>query len=167
MALSFMIRKYEPGDRERSRALWRELTEWHREIYQDPTIGGPHPEDYFDKHLAEVGPDRLWVAVQDSQVVGLVGLIVKDEEAEIEPLIVSKAYHHKGIGKKLIKTVVSEARNMKVRFLNVKPVARNIQAINFLYQQGFKNLGHIELFLDFSDYTWKPGPQLFGCKFNF
>ena len=167
MSLSFMIRKYELGDRERCRALWRELTEWHREIYQDSTIGGPQPEDYFDKHLADVGPDRLWVAVHGSQVVGLVGLIVKGEEAEIEPLIVNKAYRHKGIGKKLIKTVVSEARNMKIRFLNVKPVARNIQAINFLYQQGFKNLGHIQLFLDISDYTWKLGPQLFGCKFNF
>jgi GNAT superfamily N-acetyltransferase len=167
MALSFMIRKYKPDDRKRCRALWRELTEWHREIYQDLTIGGPHPEDFFDKHLAEVGPDRLWVAVHDSHVVGLVGLIVKSEEAEIEPLVVSKAYRHKGLGEQLVKTVVYEACNIGVRFLNVRPVARNIQAINFLYQQGFKNLGHIELFLDFSDYTWNPGPQLFGCKFNF
>jgi len=167
MAPPSAIRKYKPEDRENCRALWRELTEWHREIYQDLTIGGPHPEEYFDKHLAKVGPDRLWVAVQDSQVVGLVGLIVKGKEAEIEPLIVSKAYRHKGIGKQLIDTVVSEARNMGVRFLNVAPVARNIKAINFLYQQGFKNLGHIELFLDFSDYAWKPGPQIFGCNFNF
>ena len=166
MALS-CIRKYEPIDREGCRALWRELTEWHREIYQDPTIGGPHPEDFFDKHLAEVGPDRLWVAIHDSQLVGLVGLIVKGKEAEIEPLIVSKAYRRKGIGKQLIKTVVSEARDIGVRSLNVAPVARNIQAINFLYKQGFKNLGHIELFLDFSDYAWKSGPKLFGCKFNF
>ena len=162
-----MIRKYEPGDIERCRALWRELTEWHREIYQDPTIGGLHPEDYFDKHLAEVGPNQLWVAVHDSQVVGLVGLIVKGKEAEIEPLIVSKAYRGKGVGKQLIKMVVSEAKNMEIRFLNVVPVARNIQAINFLYQQGFKNLGHIELFLDLSNYTWKPCPQLFGRNFNF
>jgi GNAT superfamily N-acetyltransferase len=167
MTLPFMIRKYQPGDREQCRSLWKELTEWHREIYQDPTIGGEHPEDHFDKHLAKVGPDRLWVAVHDSQVVGLVGLIVEAEEAEIEPLIVSKPHRHKGIGKQLISAVVSEARNLGVRFLNVKPVARNIQAIKFLYKQGFKNLGHIELFLDFSEQAWKPGPQLFECKFNF
>jgi ribosomal protein S18 acetylase RimI-like enzyme len=167
MTLSFVIRKYQPGDREQCRSLWKELTEWHREIYQDPNIGGSHPEDYFDKHLAKVGPDRLWVAVHDSQVVGLVGLIVGDEETEIEPLVVSKAYRHKGIGKQLTRTVVSEARNLGVRFLDVKPVARNIQAIKFLYEQGFKNLGHIELFLDFSEYSWKPGPQLFDCKFDF
>lgn len=167
MTLSFMIRKYQPSDREQCRGLWKELTEWHCEIYQDPTIGGAHPEDHFDKHLAEVGPDQLWVAVHDSQVAGLVGLIVKGKEAEIEPLIVSKTYRHKGIGKQLIRTVVTEARNIGVRFLNVKPVARNIQAIKFLYKQGFRNLGHIELILDFSQYVWKPSPQLFGCKFNF
>jgi len=44
MALSFMIRKYQPDDREQCRALWRELTEWHREIYEDTTIGGEHPD---------------------------------------------------------------------------------------------------------------------------
>ena len=167
MTLSVMIRKYQPSDREQCRSLWKELTEWHREIYQDPTIGGEHPEDHFDEHLAEVGPDRLWVAVHDSQVVGLVGLIVNGEESEIEPLIVSKTYRHKGIGKQLIRTVVSEAHNLGVGFLNVKPVARNIQAIKFLYRQGFKNLGHIDMCLDFCEYAWKPGPQLFECKFNF
>jgi len=167
MTLSFVIRKYQDDDRKQCRALWRELTEWHREIYQDPTIGGEHPEDYFDKHLAAVGPDQIWVAVHDSKVVGLVGLIVKGEEAEIEPLIVSKAYRRKGIGKQLIETVVSEARKNKVRFLDIKPVARNISTIKFLYKQGFQNLGHIDLFIDFSNYPWKSGPEIFGCEFNF
>jgi len=162
-----MIRKYQPEDREECRYLWMELTEWHSEIYQDPTIGGMHPEDYFDRHLADVGPDRLWVAVSGSHVVGLIGLIVKGNEAEIEPLVVSKAHRGKGIGKELIEVVVSEARNEGVRFLNVKPVARNIEAIRFLYKRGFKNLGHIELFLDFSDYAWKPRLEVHGYEFSF
>jgi ribosomal protein S18 acetylase RimI-like enzyme len=167
MTLSFIIRKYQPDDKEQCRALWKELTEWHREIYQDPTIGGEHPEDQFDRHLAEVGPGQFWVAVCGSQVVGLVGLIIKGSEAEIEPLIVSKAYRRKGIGKQLIKTVVSEARNKGARLINIGPVARNIKAIKFLYKQGFRNLGYIELFMDLSNHTWKPGPEIFGCKFNF
>lgn len=147
--------------------MWRELTEWHREIYQDPTIGGDHPEDYFDKHLKKVGPDRLWVAADNSLVVGLVGLIVKGNEAEIEPLIVSKAYRSKGIGEQLIERVVDEARKTGIRILSIKPVARNIPTIKFLYKQGFKNLGEIELFISFSEYQWKSGPEIFGCKFSF
>jgi GNAT superfamily N-acetyltransferase len=167
MTLSFTIRIYRDTDREQCRALWRELTEWHREIYQDPTIGGEHPEDHFDKHLAKVGPDQLWVAVHNSKAVGLIGLIFKDDETEIEPLIVSKAYRGKGIGKQLIETVVSEAHKKGIKFLNVGPVARNIKTIKWLYKQGFKNLGYIQLFMDFSNRSWKPGPEIFGCKFDF
>ena len=167
MSMPLVIRNYWEDDREQCRSLWRELTEWHREIYQDQTIGGEHPEDYFDKHLAKVGSERLWVAVDGSRVVGLVGLIVEGNEAEIEPLIVSKTYRSKGIGKQLIGTMVSEARKIGVRFLCVKPVARNMKTIRFLYKQGFKNLGEIELFMCFSDYAWKTGPEIFGCKFDF
>jgi hypothetical protein len=47
-----VVRNYREEDREYCRSLWRELTEWHREIYQDSRIGGEHPEEYFDKYLA-------------------------------------------------------------------------------------------------------------------
>lgn len=165
--MSFIIRKYRNADRKQCRSLWRELTEKHREIYQDQSIGGEHPEDYFDKYLVKFEYKRLWVAVHDSKVVGLVGLIIEENEAEIEPLIVSKHHRGKGIGRKLIEKASSEARRMKVRFLSIKPVARNTEIIKFLYKQGFKNLGCIELFIDFSDYVWKQEVNLFECKFNF
>lgn len=167
MIVLLEIRRYQPADRKQCRDLWRELTAWHRKIYQDPTIGGERPEHYFDEHLAKVGSERLWVAAYDSQVVGLVGLVVEEKEAEIEPLIVSENFRYRGIGKQLLRTVISEARNLGVKFLKVKPVARNVQAIKFFYSQGFKNLGHIDMFLDFCDYRWKLGPKLFECDFNF
>jgi GNAT superfamily N-acetyltransferase len=167
MTQSFTIRKYEHCDREQCRSLWKELTEWHREIYQDPSIGGEHPEEHFDKCLEEVGPNRLWVALHSSKVVGLTGLIVKGDEATIEPIIVSKAYRSKGIGKQLVSKVVDEARKETIKFLNVEPVARNVKAIKFLYDQGFRNLGHIQLFLDLSKRAWKPSLEIHGCKFNF
>jgi N-acetylglutamate synthase-like GNAT family acetyltransferase len=144
------------------------LTEWHREIYQDPSIGGACPEDYFDKHLAKVGPEQLWVAEHNTKVVGLVGLMSSlYDEVEIEPLIVSRAYRGKEVGKQLIQTVIAEARRRGLRSLNVSPVARNIATIKFLYDLGFKNLGQIQLFIDFTDHKWKQGPELFGCKFKF
>lgn len=71
MALSFIIRIYQDDDIEQCRALWRGLTERRREVYQDSTIGGQHPEDCFDKHLATVEPDQIWGVVHDSEVVGL------------------------------------------------------------------------------------------------
>jgi GNAT superfamily N-acetyltransferase len=163
----FKIRKFQDDDTEECRGLWRELTEWHRKIYQDPNIGGEHPEHQFDEHLSKVGSERLWVAAYDSKVVGLVGLVVEDEEAEIEPLIVSENYRGKGIGKKILEAVISETRKLHVKFLTVRPVARNTQAIKFLYKQGFVNLGHIDVILDLSNYKWKSGPELYECNFNF
>jgi ribosomal protein S18 acetylase RimI-like enzyme len=167
MSKSFIIRNYRAVDRDQCRALWKELTEWHRQIYQDPSIGGARPEEYFDKHLAKVGPERLWVAVQDSQVVGLIGLIVNGEEAEMEPVIVNEQYRHQKIGKNLIREVLKEARRLRVRFLNVSPVARNVDAVRFFYGQGFNNVGHIGLFIDLSGRKWKKGPELFDCQFSF
>jgi ribosomal protein S18 acetylase RimI-like enzyme len=162
------VRKYQATDREQCRDLWRELTEWHRQIYQDSHIGGEHPEDYFDKHLAKVGSEQLWVAEQNTKVVGLVGLMNGlYGDVEIEPLIVSRAYRGKGIGTQLVLAVVTEARKRGLRSLSVSPVARNINAIKFLYNLGFKNLGYIQLFIDFTDYRWKQGPEIFECKFKY
>lgn len=167
----FTVRKYAHQDREQCRGLWRELTEWHREIYDDPKIGGEQPEDYFDKHVSRVGADNLWVAIDGPNVVGLVGLMVLDDETEIEPLIVSRRHRGKGIGKRLTNRAIDEARNRDLKLLNIKPVARNAKTIRFLYKQGFTNLGYIELFIDLTDasgrYTWKPGPTIFGCDFNY
>ena len=167
MIENIVIRKYQPNDKERCRSLWRELTEWHRQIYLDPSIGGPHPEDYFDKHLAKVGADNLFVAILDSKVVGLTGLMVNEEETEVEPLIVSKPYRKKGIGKRLIETVITEAHKLGIRYLNVKPVARNVEALKFLYKQGFRNVGQLQLFIDFSNKEWKKGLTLFNLKCNY
>lgn len=160
-----VIRKYLPTDKEICRNLWRELTEWHRQIYQDPSIGGSHPEDYFDKHLEKVRADHLWVATIDLRVVGLVGLIRTEEAAEIEPLIVSKPYRNRGIGKRLIEIVIPEAVSLGVKFLSVKPVARNREAIRLFYKQGFRNIGRIELFIDFSNQQWKKGLNIFDLDF--
>jgi hypothetical protein len=53
------IRNYLPDDLASCRALWVELTEWQREIYGNPGIGGEHPGLQFDEHLQRVGPQRL------------------------------------------------------------------------------------------------------------
>ena len=167
MIENLVIRKYQSTDRESCRSLWRELTEWHREIYQDPTIGGTNLEDHFDEHLAKVGAERIWVAVIDSQVKGFIGLIFDKEEAEIEPLIVSKLYRNQGVGTRLIETVITEVKKLGVKFLNSKPVARNLEIIKLLHKLGFRNIGHIQLFIDFSTKQWKKELTLFDLQFNY
>jgi N-acetylglutamate synthase-like GNAT family acetyltransferase len=161
------IRKYHPSDLESCRSLWEELTEWHRRIYEDPAIGGSDPGRFFEEHLSRVGADNLWVAVQDGAVVGLTGLMGEGEEAEVEPLVVSEQDRRKGIGGSLLEYIVAEARRRGVKYLSVRPVARNVDAIGFFFNRGFVNVGHVELFKDLSEGKWKEGLRLFDIDFRY
>jgi GNAT superfamily N-acetyltransferase len=164
------IRQYDPSDLEPCRALWAELTQHHRHIYDDPSIGGNSPGCHFDKHLASVGPDRLWLADRDGRVVGLVGLIVEGQEAEVEPMVVASPHRKTGVGQALLACMVEEAGKLGVRYLSVKPVARNLEALSFYYEFGFQTLGEIEMFMDLGSPdpgTWRPGPVLFGHAFKY
>ena len=38
-----VVRDYADGDYDAGRSLWAELTEYHRSIYGDPSIGGDDP----------------------------------------------------------------------------------------------------------------------------
>ena len=166
----FTIRPYTPSDLAQCRVLWAELTQHHRDIYGDPSIGGATPGLYFDTHLARVGPERIWVAEQDGRIIGLTGLIVEGQEAEVEPLVVASASRRQGIGRALVKHVQEEAKRLQVRTLSVRPVARNADAISFFHASGFGVLGHIELFMDLEDRTaspWKSGLALLGRLFQY
>ena len=167
---SLKIRPYTSPDLDQCRKLWAELTQRHRDIYNDPSIGGDDPGLHFDKHLGRAGAENIWVAECDGEVVGLVGLIVEGQEAEIEPIVVTPKCRNTGIGRALIRHVIDEAQKRNVRYLNVRPVARNIDAISFFHDAGFDTLGHIELFVDLrapSSDTWEPGPELFGRAFKY
>ena len=142
------IRGYEPHDREACRALWRELTEWHREIYGDQSIGGDGDlGDDFDEHLEHVGAGHIWVAERDGAVVGFVGLIVEGRRGELEPLVVTRDARGSGVGRALAECVIAAAREQGLRRLDVRPAARNVSAVQFFHDAGFETLGQYELML--------------------
>lgn len=167
MKRTFSIRRYRDADLNRCRGFWRELVECHRELYSDVSIGGEAPELYFDKQLAKVGVNRVWVAVSEDIVVGFMGLEINEEEATIEPLIISKACRGKGAGRMLVEKAVDEAQKNGVKFLSVMPVVRNEKAIQFFYEMGFMNIGRVQLFIDFSGKKWKSGLKLCRMEFDF
>jgi len=139
------IRQYDPGDLERCRALWRSLTQRHRDIYEDPTLGGPDPGMEFDEHLKHPQLHRLWVAELTQHVLGFCGLLVHGEESELEPIVVDPSHRSRGIGTLLARQAVAESRRLGVKYVNVRPVARNLEAIRFFHREGFRLLGRFEL----------------------
>lgn len=164
------IRGYRSSDLEGCRSLWSEMVQRHRDIYDDPSIGGDDPGLEFDMHLDRVGPERTWLAVSDEEIVGLVSLIQDGEQAEVEPIVVSSQHRDSGIGRKLLNHVIKQAEELGVLCLYAKPVARNEDAISFFYNAGFDIMGHIQLFMWLGPSMpdqWKPGPTLFGKHFKY
>lgn len=164
------VRNYGPSDLDRCRSLWAEMVERHREVYEDPSIGGEDPGREFDAHLSRVGPERVWVATSGEDVVGLVSLIVDDQQAEVEPLVVSSEHRGRGVGQELLSHAVEQAKTLGVFCLSVKPVARNEEAVTFFHSAGFKALGHLQLFMWLGPSVpgqWKPGPEIFGKSFDY
>ena len=161
------VRPYRPSDLEDCRALWRELTDWHRRLYDDETIGGEDPGVHFDAHLAEAGPERIWVAEADGRVVGFAGLLVRGRKAEVEPVSVAAPYRGRGVGRDLVRTVLDAARAQGLGQVLVRPTGRNAQAIRFFHALGFDVVTRVELVFDLADDPrWRQGEQIAGRKFR-
>lgn len=148
------VRPYEATDREACRALWRELTQTHRDLYDDQSIGGDRDlGDYFDEHLDKAGADNVWVAEADGSVVGFTSLLREPEAAvgELEPIVVAADARGSGVGRALAQRVMAEARELQLRRLDVRPAARNEAAIRFFHELGFDTLGQLELMIYLQD----------------
>jgi GNAT superfamily N-acetyltransferase len=168
--LDVVVRDYASTDYPAGRSLWVELTEHHRRIYEDPSIGGEDPGTGFDEYLAR--PERVasWVADVDGRVVGLTGLFDRGASGEVEPVVVSEGLRGRGVGRLLIERVVAEAVVRGCEYLAIRPVARNVSAIRRFYAAGFQTLGgHVDLTLDLAErrHRWLEGERLHGLDFRY
>ena len=164
------IRPYAASDLQACRDLWRDLTQAHREIYADPSIGGEDPGVHFDRHLADPRLLGLWVAESGTAVPGMIGLMKDGEDTVIEPIVVAQGVRFRGIGHDLLEFVIDIARARGDRYLSVRPVARNVQAIACFHSAGFRLLGHLDMFCDLAPTgttSWMPGITIHGRRFRY
>jgi GNAT superfamily N-acetyltransferase len=163
------IRGYETSDLDACRQLWAELTDWHRELFASPGIGGDDPGRQFDEHLSRVGVEHIWLAEANGEPVGMVGLIPSNGDSELEPIVVAREWRGRGVGDALARVVIDAVRNRGDRFLITKPVARNDAALRFFHGLGFDVLSQLELLADFrspEEQIWRSGPSLAGRPFR-
>jgi N-acetylglutamate synthase-like GNAT family acetyltransferase len=168
------IRDYQDPDFSACCSLWEELAQYHRKIYEDPSIGGDDLGRGFELYLNNAQRRATWVVEAEGRVVACAGLIVdihgNGEEAEIEPVIVSGNYRRKGIGAKLIRYATQEAKKLGVRSLSIRPVLRNVEAIHLFVREGFNLVGYIDLFQNLSQSSykkWKPGIVIHGNRLRY
>jgi GNAT superfamily N-acetyltransferase len=169
-ASEVVVRDNADGDYGACRSLWAELTEYHRGIYGDPSIGGDDPGAGFDCYLAESPRIGSWVAESNGRVIGLTGLFDRGESGEVEPVVVAEEARNRGVGRLLIGRVVEEARARGYEYLAVRPVGRNVNAVRRFHAAGFRALGgHIDLTMDLPArrHDWLPGASLHGLEFDY
>jgi GNAT superfamily N-acetyltransferase len=165
-----IIREYAGGDYQAGRSLWAELTEYHRGIYGDPSIGGADPGAAFDEYLAMPERAGSWVAELGGRVAGLTGLLDRGPSAEVEPVVVTAAARGRGIGRALISLMAEEARARGYEYLAIRPVARNVAAVRRFHAAGFRTLGgHVDLTMDLGSrrHEWQHGASLHGLDFDY
>ena len=164
------IREYTDADCDACRALWVELTQHHRDIYDDQSIGGDDPGAELDPHLADPKRLKTWVAERDGVVLGFCSLNGEHGSGEIDPVVVHRDDRSQGIGRALLETAIEEAKSRKIPHLSIQPVARNVDAMRLYREMGFTILGHIDMTLDLSgrtDREWKRGIAIHGEVYRY
>ncbi len=163
--MNIHVRDYTDSDYDSCRALWVELTQHHRDIYEDQSIGGDDPGAEIDNHLDDPKRGATWVAERDGQVLGFCSLY---EGGEIDPVVVTLDERSKGIGQALLEMAIDEAKSRGMRNVSIQPVARNVDAMRLYRRMGFRILGHIDMTLDLSgraDREWKSGITIHGEEY--
>jgi ribosomal protein S18 acetylase RimI-like enzyme len=162
------VRPYEPRDRDACTELWAQLTQWHRELYDDDSIGGDDLTVWFDRYLVEQEPEHVWVAELEGRVVGFVGALRRGKRWELEPIVVERADRGQGIGEALVATLIEAAKAEGLRGVEVRPAARNVRALQFFHGLGFDVLGQLELTLDLvKPERWRAGERLADRDFRY
>ena len=165
--MKIAVREYRDSDYAACRSLWEEMAEYHADMYEDTSIVRDETGNGFDEYMGRVERCGTWVAEREGQIEGIVGLLSSREmlEGEIEPVIVTSSSRSKGIGTVLLNHVVEEAKKRDIRFLRIRPVARNERAIALYVRLGFDLLGYVDLFKDLkpeAQREWKPGIEIHG-----
>jgi GNAT superfamily N-acetyltransferase len=161
------VRSYRPSDHSAGRRLWSELTNQHNQMYGE---AGDDGGEGFEEYLTRLDLSGLWVAEHaDDGVIGLVGLIMRGRAGEVEPIVVTVSHRHKGVGRRLLRHVASEARRRNMTALTISPSSRNIEAIRSLHAAGYDVVSSIELTLDLDrhQHEWlRDGLELHELQFR-
>ena len=103
-------------------------------------------------------------------VIGLTGLFDRGLSGEVEPVVVAEAARNHGVARLLIGCVVEESRSRGYEYLAIRPVARNVAAVQRFHAAGFRALGgRIDLTMDLAArrHEWLPGASLHGLDFDY
>jgi len=80
---------------------------------------------------------KYFVCLQDNVPVGYIGAFNMIDDYNIIGIAVKKDFQHKGVGTKLINSLIDFAKKENVKSLSLEVDETNLKAINFYKKMGF------------------------------
>jgi ribosomal protein S18 acetylase RimI-like enzyme len=105
------------------------------------------------KEIINKSENHIFVAKDGNKIIGILTLIIVDplflKKGLLEEMVVDRNYRGKGIGTKLITTVLNQARNEGLAYVDFTSRQERLEANNLYQRLGFKkrntNVYRIEL----------------------
>lgn len=153
-----IIREYKPEDREVIEKCVFELEEL--EAPMEPTLRQSSKEatrfyyDYLLKRLKEK-QGTIFVAEEDGQVIGMVSVIVEEEESPyakvkdwgyIPDLVVLESHRNKGVGELLLEAAEKFIKERGFKGISLDVMIKNNRAVDFYRRHGYReyNVGLVK-----------------------
>lgn len=97
------------------------------------------PWSYWIFFQELITPERFYIVAEvDGELVGYAGLMWVLDEGHITTIAVKQAFRRKGIGSKLLETLIQKAKSLNLSFLTLE-VRESNKAAQKLYEKfGFK-----------------------------
>lgn len=121
----------------------KEVSELEKEVFSQPWS----EQGFLD--AIEAGENIFLVAEEDLQIAGYLGMYTALDEGEITNVAVSPMKRKHGIGDKLIKELILQAKEKGISQVVLEVRVSNIPAINLYEKNGFKMCGVRKGFYDF------------------
>ncbi len=84
---------------------------------------------------------KYYVAILNNDIVGFAGFWSIIDEAHITTIAVSTDFKRKHIGETLLKSILDECYNQKVKYLTLEVRESNVPAISMYEKYGFQSFG--------------------------
>lgn len=111
------------------------LAELDRECFSVPWS----EKSFHDESRNEIA--IYYVAKENGQVIGYAGFWHVADEGDITNIAVAKAYRRRGIGGKLLETLIKKAKELKLELLTLEVRKTNYAAISLYERYGFEKIG--------------------------
>ena len=110
------------------------ISELEKECFSDPWTYRMFVEGFSSKLFYGV------CAVEDGEIVGYACETVLFENAEVDNIAVAESCRRRGVGKKLLKKLETEAKERGARVILLEVRASNAPAMTMYLKEGFKGI---------------------------